>query len=60
MVERRCEESAGVCEESVVGDSGGEEAAPVARGGGAEGHETQDSISVESAEGGVGRPVDIW
>jgi hypothetical protein len=55
LVEERCEESAGVCEESVVGDSGGEEVAAVAGGGGAEGDETQDSISVGATEGGIGR-----
>jgi protein-S-isoprenylcysteine O-methyltransferase Ste14 len=53
VVERGCEESAGVCKESVVGTSGGKEVASVAGSGGAEGDETQDSISVESAEGGV-------
>jgi hypothetical protein len=40
LVEERCEESAGVCEESVVGDSGGEEVEAVAWGGGAQGDET--------------------
>jgi protein-S-isoprenylcysteine O-methyltransferase Ste14 len=53
VVEGGCEESAGVCKESVVGNSGGKEVAPVAGSGGAEGDETQDSISVESAQGGV-------
>jgi hypothetical protein len=56
VVEGRCEESAGVVEESVVGHSGGEEVAPVARRRRAEGDETQDSISIDSAEGGVGEP----
>jgi hypothetical protein len=54
VVEGRCEESAGVREEPVVGHSGGEKIAPVARGGGAEGDEAQDSISIDSAEGRVG------
>jgi hypothetical protein len=53
VVEGRREEFAGVREESVVGDSGGEEIASIARGCGAEGDETQGSISVDSAEIGV-------
>jgi hypothetical protein len=53
VVEGRCEESTGVREESVVGDSGGEEVEAVAGGGGAEGDETQDSVSVGEEEGGV-------
>jgi hypothetical protein len=40
VVEGRREESTGVCEESVVGDSGGEEVEAVAGGRGAEGDET--------------------
>jgi hypothetical protein len=41
VVEGRCEEIAGVCEESAVGHSGGEEVAPVAWCGGAEGDEIE-------------------
>ncbi len=53
MVEGRCEESAGVCEESVVGKSGGEEVAPLAGSGRAEGDETGYSVSIDPAQGGV-------
>jgi hypothetical protein len=53
VVEGGCEESARVCKKSVVGNSGGKEVASVAGSGGAEGDETQDSISVGSAEGAV-------
>jgi hypothetical protein len=52
VVERRCEESARVCEESTVGDSGGEEVEAVAGRRGAEGDETQDSVSIGEEEGG--------
>jgi hypothetical protein len=55
VVEGRCEESAGVCEESVVGDSGGEEVEAVAWRSRAEGDETQDSIPVGATEEGVMR-----
>jgi hypothetical protein len=55
VVKGRCEESAGVCEESAVGDSGGEKVEAVAGGGGAEGDETQDSISVGEEEISLGR-----
>ena len=41
LVGGRCEEFAGVCEESVVGDSGGEEVEAVTGGGGAEGDEVE-------------------
>jgi hypothetical protein len=54
VVKGRCEESAGVCEESPVGDSGGEEAASVAGGGCAEGDGLGHQVSVDSAEGWVG------
>jgi len=55
VVEGRCEESAGVCQESAVGDSGGEEVASVAGGGGTEGDETQHSVSVGEEEIGLDR-----
>ena len=46
VVEGRCEESAGVCEEPIVGHSGGEEVASVAGGGGAEGDGTWNQVSI--------------
>jgi hypothetical protein len=53
VVEGRCEESAGVCEESVVGDSGGEEVEAVAGGGCAESDDVGNSVSVDSTEGAL-------
>jgi hypothetical protein len=41
VVEGRCEEFAGVCEESVVGHPGGEEVEAIARSSRTEGHETE-------------------
>jgi len=55
VVEGGCEESAGFCQGSIVGDSGGEEVEAVAWGRRPKGDETQDSISVDQAQGGVGR-----
>ena len=55
MVEGRCEESTGICEESVVGNADSQEIAAVARGGGAEGDEVGDSVSIDPAEGGIDR-----
>jgi hypothetical protein len=55
VVERRCKESTDVCEESVVGDSGGKEVEAVAGRRRAEGDETQDSVSIGEEEGGVGK-----
>jgi hypothetical protein len=54
VVEGRCEESAGVCKESVVEHSGGEEVEAVGGSGGTEGDEAQDSIPVGATEGGIG------
>jgi hypothetical protein len=55
VVEGRCEESAGVCEESVVRHSGGEEIAAVAWRRRAEGHEAWRQVLVGEEEGGLGK-----
>ena len=54
VVEGRCKKSAGVSEESVVGTRNGKEAQAVAGGGGPEGDEIGDPVSIHS-EGGIGR-----
>ena len=58
VVKGRCEESAGICEGSIIRDSGGEEVAPVAGGCCTEGDETRRQVSVDPAEGEVGSKRD--
>jgi hypothetical protein len=46
VVEGRCEESAGVCEESAVGDSGGEEVEAHTWCCSPESHEAESQLSI--------------
>ena len=55
VVEGRCQEFAGVCEESIVWDPGGEEVASLAGRRGAEGDEIGSSVSFGTKE--IGRPL---